>query len=119
MFSTVGMLSTVRSVQYRKGCSVPWGYPDAHGRYHEYSGVFSTVGENPLLFEYPTVLNTLLKLQKMVSPHGTQDNPHGTHDIFHSTEHPYGTQDIPHIYHDITPRYFMNTANDTEHSPGY
>ena len=43
--------------EYRGGCSVPWG-------------------ENLLLFEYPTVLNT----------------PHSTHDI-------------PHKYHDIPPRY--------------
>ena len=42
--------------EYRGGCSVPWG-------------------ENLLLFEYPTVLNTL----------------HGTHDI-------------PHMYHE-SPRY--------------
>ena len=54
IMSTVGViLSTVGDVQhrggyheYRGGCSVPWG-------------------ENPLLFEYPTVLNT----------------PHSTHDI--------------------------------------
>ena len=44
--------------EYRGGCSVPWG-------------------ENLLLFEYPTVLNTL---------HGTHDIPHMYHDI------PQGTQ---------------------------
>ena len=40
-------------------------------------GVFSTMGENLLLFEYPTVLNT---------PHGTHDIPHMYHDIPHSTQ---------------------------------
>ena len=61
-------------LEYRGGCSVPWGY-------HEYCGgvilstvgdtmmhmgdTMSTVGENLLLFEYSKVLNT----------------PHGTHDI--------------------------------------
>ena len=35
-------------------------------------GVFSTVGEKSLLFEY-----------------------------LHSTEHPYGNYDIPHMYHEI------------------
>ena len=44
--------------EYRGGCSVPWG-------------------ENLLLFEYPTVLNT---------PHGTHDIPHMYHDIPHDTQ---------------------------------
>ena len=64
--------------EYRGGCSVPWG-------------------ENLLLFEYPTVLNTPTVLMIsptciMISPHGTQISkdgiPHGTHDIPHGTEHP-------------------------------
>ena len=67
MFSTMGdIMSTVGDVQYRGG------YHDARGGYHEYRGgcsvqwrVFSTVGGNLLLLEYPMVLNT----------------PHGTHDI--------------------------------------
>ena len=48
-------------VQYRGG------YHDARGGYHEYRGGCSVPwGENLLLFEYPTVLN---------SPHGTHDIP--------------------------------------------
>ena len=100
--------------------------------------VFSIVGENLLLFEYPTVLNTptVLKFQRMVSPtalntlYGTHDIPHGTepshctHDIPHATEHPswysrypphlswypHGTQDIAHGTHDI--------PHGTEHPHG-
>ena len=55
-------MSTVGGyLEYRGGCSVPWGDIMMHvGGYHEYRG-----GKNQLLFEYPTVLNT----------------PHGTHDI--------------------------------------
>ena len=47
--------------------TVPWGDIMMHvGGYHEYRGGCSVPwGENQLLFEYPTVLNT----------------PHGTHDI--------------------------------------
>ena len=72
IMSTVGViLSAVGDVQYRGGISwCTWGY-------HEYRGGCSVPwGENLLLFEYPTVLNT----------------PHGNHDI-------------PHMYHDIPPRY--------------
>ena len=55
-----GILSTVGDVQYRGG------YHDACGGYHEHRGGCSVLwGENLLLFEYPTVLNT----------------PHDTHDI--------------------------------------
>ena len=58
--------------------------------------ILSTMGKDLLLFEYPTVQNapdgthdiltcimispTVLKLQRMVSRHGTE-HPHGTHDI--------------------------------------
>ena len=61
-------MSTVGGyLEYRGGCSVPWGDIMMHvGGYHEYRGGCSVPwGENQLLFEYPTVLNT----------------PHGTHDI--------------------------------------
>ena len=52
---------------------------------------------------------TVLKLQRMVSPsgteypHGSHGIPHVHHDILHGTEYPHGTgtQDIPHIYQDI------------------
>ena len=68
---------------------MPWGV-QYRGGYYEYSGgylgdimmhvgdimstvgVFSTVGENLLSFEYP-----------------------------HGTEHLHGTHDIPHMYHNI------------------
>ena len=78
------------------------GYHDARGRYHKYHGGCSVPwGENLLLFEYPTVLNT---------PHGTHDIPHMYHDIPHGTQIskdgiPHGTHDIPHMHHDIPPRY--------------
>ena len=55
------ILSTVGDVQYRGG------YHDACGGYHEYRGGWSVLwGENLLLFEYPTVLNTSTVL--MISP---------------------------------------------------
>ena len=40
VFSTVGdIMSTVGGyLEYRGGCSVPWGYHDARGGYHEYRG---------------------------------------------------------------------------------
>ena len=63
-------------------------------------GVQYRGGKILLLFEYPTVLMispTVLRFQKMVSPHGT--------------EHPHGTHDIPHVHHDI--------PHGTEHPPGY
>ena len=86
ILSTVGViLSTVGDVQYcggyheyRGGCSIPWG-------------------ENLLLFEYPTVLNTPTVL--MISPHMYYDIPTVLkfHRMVspHSTEHPHGTHDIP------------------------
>ena len=72
-------MSTVGGyLEYRGGCSVPWGDIMMH-----VGDIMSTVegvqyrgGKSLLLFEYPTVLNTL----------------HGTHDI-------------PHMHHDIPPRY--------------
>ena len=62
------IMSTVGGyLEYRGGCSVPWGDIMMH-----VGDIMSTVegvqyrgGKNLLLFEYPTVLNT----------------PHGTHDI--------------------------------------
>ena len=83
-------------------------YHDARGGYHEYRGGCSVQwGENLLLFEYPTVLNT---------SHGTHDIPHMYHDIPHGTQiskdgiptvlnTPHGTHDIPHMHHDIPPQY--------------
>ena len=58
-------------LEYRGGCSVPWGIPsfefeyrgryhDACGGYHEYRGVFSTVGYSN---------------NKRLSPHGTEHPP--------------------------------------------
>ena len=79
MFSTVegyheyrgGYLEYRGDTQYRGGYhDARGGYHDARGGYQEYCGVFSTMGENLLLFESPTILNnpTVLKLQRMVSP---------------------------------------------------
>ena len=72
------IMSTVEGVQYRGGCSVPWG-------------------ENLLLFEYPRVLNTPMVL--MISSHMYHDIPHSTQiskdGIPHGTEHPHSTHDIP------------------------
>ena len=92
-------MSTVGGyLEYRGGCSVPWGDIMMH-----VGDIMSTVegvqyrgGKSFLLFEYPTVLNTptvlmisptcimisptVLKFQRMISPHGTE-HPHGTHDI--------------------------------------
>ena len=67
------------------------GYHDARGGYHDYRGGCSVPWGNLLLFEYPTVLNTLhgthdiptcimispmvLKFQRMVSPYGTEHPP--------------------------------------------
>ena len=39
------MSTLVGYLEYRGGCSVPWGYHDALGGYHE---VFSTVGDTIL-----------------------------------------------------------------------
>ena len=57
VFSTVGdIMSTVGVTQYLKYCggySVPWGYHDAHGGYHEYcEGCSVPWGYHPLKFEY-------------------------------------------------------------------
>ena len=53
--STVGdIMSTVGGyLEYCRGCSVPWGYPDARGDIMSTVGVFSTVGGyHQLKFEY-------------------------------------------------------------------
>ena len=92
-----GIMSTVGSVQY-------------HG---EKSFVIRVMISPTCIMISPT----LLKLQRMVSPSGT-DYPHGSHgiphvhhDILHGTEYPHGTQDIPHIYQDI--------PHGTEYPPPY
>ena len=89
------MINVGGYLEYRGGCSVPWGYHEYCGGYLEYRGgcsvpwgMFSTVGDimmhagdimstvegvqyrggkSLLLFEYPTVLNTPTVL--MISPH--------------------------------------------------
>ena len=68
MINVGDIMSTVGGyLEYRGGCSVPWGDIMMH-----VGDIMSTVegvqyrgGKSQLLFEYPTVLNT----------------PHGTHDI--------------------------------------
>ena len=72
-------MSTVGGyLEYRGGCSVPWGDIMMH-----VGDIMSTVegvqyrgGKSQLLFEYPTVLNTPTVL--MISPHMHHDIPHGT-----------------------------------------
>ena len=68
MFNTVGDII----INVGVNLSTVGRYHDARWGYHEYrGGGFSAVGENLLLFEYPTVLMispTVLKLQGMVSP---------------------------------------------------
>ena len=72
-------MSTVGGyLEYRGGCSVPWGDIMMH-----VGDIMSTVegvqyrgGKSLLLFEYPTVLNTPTVL--MISPHMHHDIPHGT-----------------------------------------
>ena len=60
------ILSTVGGYLEYRG-----GYHDTRGGYHEYRGGCSVLwGENLLLFEYPTVLNTPTVL--IISPHSTQ-----------------------------------------------
>ena len=95
VFSTVGdIMSTVGGyLEYRGGCSVPWGDIMMH-----VGDIMSTVegvqyrgGKSQLLFEYPTVLNT---------PHGTHDIPHMHHDIptvlkFQRMVSPHGTEHPP------------------------
>ena len=77
VFSTaVGdIMSTMRGyLEYREGYSVPWGYHDACGEYHEYhGGVQYRRGSNLLLFEYPTVLKTPTVL--MILPHVSWQPP--------------------------------------------
>ena len=65
-------MSTVGGAQYRgripsfENLSTVGGYHDACGGYHEYRGVFSTVGYSN---------------NKRLSPHGTHDIPNVHHDI--------------------------------------
>ena len=80
IMSTMGViLSTVGDTQY---CG---GHHDACGGYQEYCGGVQYCGGNLLLFEYPHSTHdipymyhdipTVLKLQRMVSPHGTEHPP--------------------------------------------
>ena len=113
------ILSTVEDIKSTVGGYFEYlgGYQYRGGVSMSTAGVFSTLGRNLLLFESPTVLNiphgkryphmyhdtpTALKLQRMVSPHGTHDIPHVHHDIPHGTEHPHSTQDIFHGTHTQT-----------------
>ena len=75
IMSTVGVFSTMGGYHPLK-FEYRGGYHDTCGGYHEYRGVFSTVGYSNNKRFPPTVLNTL----------------HGTHDI-------------PHMHHDIPPWY--------------
>ena len=97
IMSTVGViLSTVEDTEYHGR------YHDAHGDIMSTVGVFSTVAKIFCFLSSPMVLNTpygthdiptcimisptVLKLQRVVSPHGSHDIPH-----MHSTP------DIPWI----------------------
>ena len=75
-----------RYLEYRGGVQYCGGYHGKCGDILSTVGVFSTVGENLLLFEYPTVL---------MIPHGTQISKDGI---------PDDTHDMPHIHHDA-PQY--------------
>ena len=127
ILSTVGVFSTVGGFMinvggYHDKCGgiswVPWGYITMH-----VGDIMSTVegvqyrgGKIQLLFEYPTVLNTphgthdipphaswypptVLKFQRMVSPHGTEHPPR------YSWYPPTCIMISPHMHHDIPPRY--------------
>ena len=101
--STVG-----RYLEYHGGCSVPWGYHDACGGYHEYRGVFSTMGGYyPLKFEYCGGYHDARG--RYHEYHGGCSVPWGTQitkdfpPTVLNTLH--GTHDIPHVHHDIPPQY--------------
>ena len=109
ILSTVGVFSTMGGyheycggyLEYRRDVQYRGGYHDARGAYHEYRGGCSVLwGENLLLFEYPTVLNTLTVL--MMSPHMYHDIPHMCHDIPHGTH--ISKDGIPHG-NEHPPRY--------------
>ena len=121
VFSTVGdimstmgvILSTLGDVQYRGG------YHDARGGYHEYrEGCSVPWGENLLLFEYPTVLNTPTVL--MISLHMYHDVP-PRYSNFKGWYPPtvLNTPTVlmisPHVHHDIP----HGTEHRTEHPPRY
>ena len=106
-------------------------------------GVQYRGGKSQLLFEYPTLLNTLhgthdipphaswypptvLKFQRMVSPHGTEHPPR--YSWYPSTV----LMISPHMHHDIPPRYWTSPTvlkitphgthdipHGTEHPPRY
>ena len=130
--------------EYCGGYSVLWGNHDARGDIMSTVWGFNTVGDNLLLFKYPTVLNTptvlmisptLLKLQRMVSSHGTE-HPHSTHDISTTvlsipqdtqdnppqySQYPHGTEHLlwysryPHIYHESPT--VLNIAHSSQDIP--
>ena len=147
------ILSTVGGVQYHGGyhdaCGgiscVPWGvfstvgdtilwnlstvggYHDTCGGYHEYRGVFNTMGysnnkrfsphgtEHPPRYSWYPHVHHDIPPWYWTSPTVLKITPHSTHDIPHGTEHPHGTQDIPHIYHDIPT--VLNTPTVLKISP--
>ena len=98
ILSTVGMFSTMGDIMMHVGdimSTMERYHPlkfEYRGGYHEYRGVFSTVGYSNNKRFPPTILNTLHSTHDIPHgiehPHGTQDNSQGTHDIPHSTEHP-------------------------------
>ena len=62
VFSTVGdIMSIVGDImvhmegyhEYRRGCSVPWGYHDTCGGYHEYRGGLQYRGGTQITRLYP------------------------------------------------------------------
>ena len=105
ILSTVGLFSTVWDIINTVGVILNnVGNTQCRGGYHDLGDitstmrVFSTVGENLLLFEYPMVL-MICSTCIMISPLGTQITRDG---IPHSSEHPtvlmistYGTEYPP------------------------
>ena len=81
------------------------GYHDARGDIMStVEGVQYREGKNPLLFEYPMVLNT---------PHGTHDIPHMYHDIPHSTQ--ISKDGIPQVLNTPTVLMIFPTVLNTPH----
>ena len=123
MFTTDTIAPCIMCVQYRGGCSVPWGVQyrggihEYRGGIHEYRGgyleyhggvqyrggyhdkcgdILSTVG----------VFSTVGDIMSTVE--GVQ---YRGGKIFCYLSTPHGTHDIPHMYHDI--------LHGTEHPPRY
>ena len=138
VFSTVvDIMSTMEGyLEYRGGCSVPWGiswctWGISWVPWRVFStmrGIFCHLSTPqywtpPQHSWYPP---TVLKFQRMVSPHGTedphgtQDNLHGTHDILHSTEHPTVLKISPTVLK-ISPKVLntptvLSTPHGTAHT---